>query len=100
MSDATDLVGRIAAGADEAPAIAAPDREPLTYAGLKRQMREVVGQLGRLGIGVGDRVAMVLPNGPEMATAFVSVAAGASTAPLNPAYGAEELDFYLGDIGP
>ena len=41
----------------------------------------------------------MLPNGPEMATAFVSVAACATTAPLNPAYRAEELEFYLGDIG-
>ena len=40
----------------------------------------------------------MLPNGPEMATAFVSVAAAATTAPLNPAYRAEELDFYLSDI--
>src|SRR5690606_37819819 len=47
----------------------------------------------------GDRVAIVLPNGPEMASAFVSVAAAATTAPLNPAYRAEELDFYLSDIG-
>ncbi|TGU42979.1 long-chain fatty acid--CoA ligase, partial [bacterium M00.F.Ca.ET.152.01.1.1] len=40
-----------------------------------------------------------LPNGPEMATAFIAVAAAASTAPLNPAYRADELDFYLSDIG-
>ena len=53
----------------------------------------------RCGIGRGDRVAIVLPNGPEMATAFVAVAAAASTAPLNPAYRADELDFYLTDIG-
>jgi acyl-CoA synthetase (AMP-forming)/AMP-acid ligase II len=52
-----------------------------------------------LGIGRNDRVAIVLPNGPEMATAFLSVAACATTAPLNPAYRAEELDFYLSDIG-
>ena len=51
------------------------------------------------GIGRGDRVAIVLPNGPEMATAFLSVAAAATTAPLNPAYRADELDFYLTDIG-
>ena len=33
-----------------------------------------------------------------MAAAFVAVAAGATTAPLNPAYREEELDFYLGDL--
>ena len=41
----------------------------------------------------------MLPNGPEMATAFLAVAATATTAPLNPAYRADELDFYLTDIG-
>ena len=56
--------------------------------------------LNALGIGRGDRVAIVLPNGPEMATAFVAVACGATTAPLNPAYRAEEFDFYLTDLRP
>jgi acyl-CoA synthetase (AMP-forming)/AMP-acid ligase II len=55
--------------------------------------------LNALGLGRGDRVAIVLANGPEMATAFVSLAATLSTAPLNPAYRAEELEFYLSDIG-
>src|SRR5690606_4073411 len=67
---------------------------------LRQLMRDTVDRLAALGVGAGDRVAMVLPNGPEAATAFLSVAAGVATAPLNPAYGAEELDFYLGDIGP
>src|SRR5262249_39086693 len=41
---------------------------------------------------------MVLPNGPEMAAAFLGVAAGAVAAPLNPAYRAEEFEFYLADL--
>ena len=41
---------------------------------------------------------MVLPNGPEMAVAFLSVIAGATCAPLNPAYQEKEFDFYLSDI--
>jgi acyl-CoA synthetase (AMP-forming)/AMP-acid ligase II len=52
-----------------------------------------------MGLGRGDRVAIVLANGPEMATAFVSLAAAVTTAPLNPAYRAEEFGFYLNDIG-
>lgn len=39
-----------------------------------------------------------MPNGPEMAVAFVSVAAGATCAPLNPAYRANEFEFYLSDL--
>jgi acyl-CoA synthetase (AMP-forming)/AMP-acid ligase II len=41
----------------------------------------------------------VLPNGPEMAAAFVTIAQSAVTAPLNPAYRADEFDFYLSDLG-
>ncbi len=93
------IIERIARGADDAAAILAPDRGALTHGGLRRLMAETVARLNALGIGRGDRVAIVLPNGPEMATAFVSVAAAATTAPLNPAYREEEFDFYLSDIG-
>ncbi|WP_031215187.1 acyl--CoA ligase [Mesorhizobium sp. LSJC285A00] len=96
---ATDLAQRLAPGAEDAPAIAAPDRNLLTHGGLRGLIRDTVARLNALGIGRGDRVAIVLPNGPEMATAFITVAAAASTAPLNPAYRADELDFYLSDIG-
>jgi acyl-CoA synthetase (AMP-forming)/AMP-acid ligase II len=51
-----------------------------------------------MGIGRNDRVAMVLPNGPEMAASFIAIACGATTAPLNPAYRAEEFEFYLSDL--
>jgi acyl-CoA synthetase (AMP-forming)/AMP-acid ligase II len=44
-------------------------------------------------------VALVLPNGPELAVAFVGVACAAACAPLNPAYRQEEFDFYLADLG-
>ncbi|MER9508277.1 acyl--CoA ligase [Mesorhizobium sp. M0579] len=96
---ATDLAQRLAPGAEDAPAIAAPDRNLLSHGGLRGLIRDTVARLNALGIGRGDRVAIVLPNGPEMATAFITVAAAASTAPLNPAYRADELDFYLSDIG-
>lgn len=99
MSERSPVVERIVAGADDAPAISAPERETLTHGGLRRQIAEAASQLNARGVGRGDRVAIVLPNGPEMATAFVSVAAAATTAPLNPAYRADELDFYLTDIG-
>jgi acyl-CoA synthetase (AMP-forming)/AMP-acid ligase II len=45
-----------------------------------------------MGIGRHDRVGVVLPNGPEMAMAVLSVAASAACAPINPAYGNEELE--------
>ena len=85
-------------GEDEAIAILGSQREELTYGNLREQVDETVLSLNKIGIGRNDRVAIVLPNGPEMATAFVSIASGATTAPLNPAYREEEFEFYLADL--
>ncbi|MEL7212014.1 MAG: acyl--CoA ligase [Pseudomonadota bacterium] len=84
---------------EEALAIGAPDRDWLTYGGLRGLAADVAAQLHVFGIGRGDRVAIVLPNGPEMATAFVTIAQAATTAPLNPAYRQDEYEFYLEDLG-
>ena len=86
------------AGPDTAPAIRAPGREPLSYAGLKEQVWRSGRALRGAGIGPDDRVAVVLPNGPDMAAAFVSMAPWCAVAPLNPAYKADEFDFYLSDL--
>ena len=63
----------------EALAIGAPDRDWLTYGGLRSLAADVAAQLHSVGVGRGDRVAIVLPNGPEMATAFVTIAQAATT---------------------
>lgn len=81
-----------------AAALLAPGRAPLEYRGLIQHIESIAGQLNMMGIGRGDRVAIVLPNGPEMATAFLGVAACAVSAPLNPAYRENEFDFYLSDL--
>ncbi|MCK5574628.1 MAG: AMP-binding protein, partial [Sphingomonadales bacterium] len=79
-------------------AIAAPERNPLTFGRLYAHVNNVVRTLNAMGVGRNDRVAIVLPNGPEMAVAFLAVAAGATSAPLNPTYRASEFDFYLSDL--
>ncbi|MEZ5738159.1 MAG: acyl--CoA ligase [Burkholderiaceae bacterium] len=83
---------------DTAPALGAPGRDWLTFGGLRALADQTTRALAALGIGRGDRVAIVLPNGPEMAAAFITVAQGATTAPLNPAYREDEYEFYLGDL--
>jgi acyl-coenzyme A synthetase/AMP-(fatty) acid ligase len=88
----------IEGGHDDRHAIGAPDRSWLTHKGLRQLAARTVTDLNRMGIGRNDRVAIVLPNGPEMAAAFIAIACGATTAPLNPAYRAEEFDFYLSDL--
>ncbi|MEJ2651740.1 MAG: condensation domain-containing protein, partial [Gammaproteobacteria bacterium] len=79
-------------------AVSAPGRSPLSYGRLHDLIESRLAWLNSRGIGCGDRIAMVLPNGPEMATAFLSIAAGASAAPLNPAYQTAEFEFYLADL--
>jgi acyl-CoA synthetase (AMP-forming)/AMP-acid ligase II len=71
---------------------------PLSYDALRSLVAETGQALGRRGIGAGDRVAIVLDNGPEMAAAFLSVGTAATAAPLNPGYRAEEFEFYLTDL--
>ncbi|MDP2706870.1 MAG: acyl--CoA ligase, partial [Burkholderiales bacterium] len=70
----------------------------LTYGGLREHIERTVASLNRLGIGRNDRVAIVLPNGTEMASAFVAIAAGTTSAPLNPGYRTDEFEFYLSDL--
>jgi acyl-CoA synthetase (AMP-forming)/AMP-acid ligase II/acetyltransferase-like isoleucine patch superfamily enzyme/acyl carrier protein len=82
----------------KAISIAAPKRSPLTFGGLLSQVEGTVQALRSVGLSRNDRVAIVLPNGPEMAVAFVAVAAGATCAPLNPSYRVNEFEFYMSDL--
>jgi acyl-CoA synthetase (AMP-forming)/AMP-acid ligase II len=86
------------AGRAGGSAIAAVERPPLSFGELRRLVRDSVVALNQLGYGRGDAVAIVLPNGPEMATAFLSVASACVSAPLNPAYRPDEFEFYLSDL--
>jgi len=79
-------------------AIEAEGRDPLTYTRLSEQMSKAVSDLESSGIEKGDRVALVLPNGPEMAVALLSVASAFACAPLNPSYQASEFDFFLTNL--
>jgi acyl-CoA synthetase (AMP-forming)/AMP-acid ligase II len=92
------LTTLLATGADEAPAIGAPGRRAMTYRELRTLIASTRVQLNGLGIGRNERVAIVLDNGPEMAACFVSCACAVASAPLNPAYRAEEFEFYLSDL--
>ncbi len=98
MQRQSTLRALLAAGEANHIALGAPGGKPLTYGAFRAHVERIVGRLNALGVGRNDRVAIVLPNGPEMASAFVSVAAGAAACPLNPAYRADEFEFYLSDL--
>ena len=94
----SSLIDLLATGADTAPALSAPGRNALDFKGLRGLVADTLAFLNAQGIGRGDRVAIVLANGPEMAACFTACACGVSSAPLNPAYRADEFEFYLADL--
>ncbi len=85
-------------GNRNAAAILAPGRPALTYGALFEQAGRISRRLRSLGVLARHRVALALPNGPEMASGFLSIAAVAGCAPLNPKYQAAEFEFYLADL--
>lgn len=92
------LLERNAATLCDRPALLEPGGATLSHSRLRDQVDDTVRALNALGIGRGDRVALVLPQGPELAAVFLGVASGATGAPLNPAYRAPEFEFYLKDL--
>ena len=88
----------MAQGQANAVCLSAAGAAPLSYQGLRDLSGHVQQSLNAVGIGRNDRVAIVLPNGAEMAAAFVAVAACCTSAPLNPSYRADEFEFYLNDL--
>jgi len=87
-------------GEPDRPAIASTEgTAPLNYSALRALCDDVARDLRGHDIGANDRIAIVLPNGPDMASCFVCVANAATAAPLNPAYKDAEFEFYLSDLG-
>ena len=85
---------------DESIAITSSDGSKIKYSDLKKHVFDISGQLSKKGILNSDRAAIVLPNGPEMATTFLAIASYMSAAPLNPSYKLSEYEFYLKDLMP
>src|SRR5438093_890531 len=81
-----------------AVAIDVPDGPRLTYADLREQVDRAADALAQLGLGRGDRIALVLPNSAETIVLFLAAARVGTAAPLNPAYKEDEFRFYLDDI--
>jgi len=97
-NNATTITALLEAGATDATALSTPGGAPLSYHALRALASEAMAALNARGVGRNDRVAIVLDNGPEMAAAFLSIAACATAAPLNPVYRGEEFEFYLTDL--
>jgi acyl-CoA synthetase (AMP-forming)/AMP-acid ligase II len=95
-----DLLTCHAERSPDAPAILAPGRTPLSYGRLLAHVDDVGRALRAAGIDCRGRVAVAMPNGPELTTAIVAVAANAACASMNPAYGDEEFGRYFDELRP
>ena len=84
-----------------------PERVALCCDGLRLTFGEfdvaaarVATLLGRVGVGVGDRVGVMLPNTPAFAVVFYGIMyRGAVAVPMNPLLKAREVEFYLSNSG-
>lgn len=86
-------------GKTDNPAIRASNSKYLTYFELRKLIIQTRNDLHSLDIYPTDRIAIVLPNGPLMATAFIAIACYATAAPLNPSYLQDEFEFFMSDLG-
>src|SRR5438105_4261484 len=71
------------AGADDQPALVAPERPTLTYGQLRANVVSLAAQLNTIGLGQGDRIAIAMPNGPDMVLAYCGTTLAGTAAPLN-----------------
>ena len=85
---------------DENIALTSEISSKLSYKDLKLFINKISKQLAGNGLSNKDRAAIVLPNGPYMASSFLAISSYMSAAPLNPSYKSEEYEFYLKDLNP
>lgn len=70
--------------------------EVLSYGQLESRAEALAAGLHSLGVGSGDRIALILPCRPEFAIAFFAAAKlGAQVVPLNPRLTGPELKYML-----
>ena len=72
----------------------------VTYGALEQMVQRTMAYLLALGTRPGDRVALQLPKGlPFIYLHLAIMRLQAISLPLNPAYGAAEMAYFLGDAG-
>lgn len=72
----------------------------ISYGELERLSDTLAAALAKLGIQKGDRVALLLPNSPQLVIGeFGCWKAGAIAVPMNPLYTESELEFAFNECG-
>jgi acyl-CoA synthetase (AMP-forming)/AMP-acid ligase II len=80
------------------PALITVDDEVMDHFALCAEVDRLAEQLRAAGLRPNDRIAIVLPNGPEMALVLLAAMSVGCAAPLNPKYREDEFRFYLDDL--
>jgi malonyl-CoA/methylmalonyl-CoA synthetase len=91
----------IAAGAGDKPFLVEGENAVLAYGDLDRQTGRYAARLRDLGGTVGDRIVVQVEKSPEAVVLYLAaLRAGMIFVPLNTAYTAAELEYFLGDSEP
>jgi long-chain acyl-CoA synthetase len=94
-----DVVADSAAQRPDHPALIFKGRT-ISYAELEQLSNAFAAALVKLGVKKGDRVALLLPNTPQLVLALLGAwKAGAIACPENPLYTEDELAFSLKECG-
>ena len=79
----------------DAPAIMGPRDQVLNYLQLSRTVSALTEFLSSREIKLNQRIAVVNPNGFEMAISFLAISNVASFVPLSPDYSLEQYRYYF-----
>ena len=77
------------------------DGAPISFQGLHQRVRGIAASLTEHGFAVGDRLALLLPNGPEyIELVYACSWLGVTAVPINARLSAAEIDRVLLDAKP
>jgi long-chain acyl-CoA synthetase len=97
------VLQQTAARVSHRPAIiwgAGPEQEVISYAELAVTVERIAAGMASLGVGAGDRVALLLPNCPQFALSYLAASRlGAMAVPMNPILAPDEVEWIVSDSG-
>ncbi|MFO1013774.1 MAG: AMP-binding protein [Caulobacteraceae bacterium] len=83
------------------PCFLLPDGSAISYGEVETGTGRMVALLNAKGVGPGDRVVVQTEKSPEAVMLYLAcLKAGAVFTPLNTAYTAAEIDYFIGDAEP
>ena len=85
----------------ERPMLRVPGGPTVTYGEMDTRSALAAGWLRSQGVSAGDRVAVQIPKSVDAVALYLGVLRlGAVYVPLNPAYTATEIEWFVGDAEP